>query len=144
MFSFSFDWSLCTDCTERIFHFNWRIKKFLTFITLVSSSIIKFTERAGSSNKSISQEHITILTITLFHGLFNYLSILINIEENLLTDFSMPLSTCSSKIVKSNIEPLINIFVNLMIVITDLLRGFLLLKSFDFSCCTILVSSTHI
>jgi hypothetical protein len=47
---------LFTEMANIIFKFSWRVKQLLTFITLISSCILKSTKRTRSTNKSVSQE----------------------------------------------------------------------------------------
>jgi hypothetical protein len=127
-----------------IFKLSRRVKKFLTLITLISSSILMSTIRASARYKSICQKQITILAITLSHFLLLYSICLLNIQKYLLCNFSMPLSTRPSENIKTNVKPLIDISMDLIIVITDLLRSFLLFHGLYFSSCPIFISTTHI
>lgn len=130
--------------TNIIFELSGRVKKFLAFIALISSSILVSAKRANTSYKSICQKQVTILAIALSHLLLGYSICLLNIQEYLLSNFSMPLSTCPSENIKTNVKPLIDISVNLIIIITDLLRSFFLLHRFYFSGSPIFISTTDI
>ena len=71
-------------------------------------------------------------------------SFLLNIKENFLSDLGMPVGTGSTKVIKGDIEPLINLSMNCVVKVADLPRSLFLLNSLDFSGSSIFVSSTDI
>lgn len=56
----------------------------------------------------------------------------------------MPFCACPSKVIKPNIEPFVDLVVNLKVIITDFFRSFFLFHSFYFSGGSILISSTNV
>jgi hypothetical protein len=127
-----------------IFELSGRVKELLTLITLVSSSILVFAKRANTSYKSICQKQITILAIALSHFLLFDSICLLDIQKYLLGNFCMPLSTRPSENIKTNVEPLVDISVDLIIVIADLLRSFFLFHGLYFSSCPIFISTADV
>lgn len=127
-----------------IFKFCWVVKCFLAFVTLISTSIRIGTIWTYTTNKSISKPQITVIAIALSHLLCFYFSFIVNIHEDFLSDFGVPFSACSTKIIEANIKPFINFFMNFIIKVTNLLRRFFFFHSLYLCCCTILVSSTNI
>ena len=116
----------------------------MAFIALISSSIWELTEWACTAYESISQEHIAMLTETLPHALFNNSLVFMKIQKDFLAYLGMPISTCSTEIVETDIKPLVDIFVNSMVIIADLFWCFFLLKSFYFCGCSILIGSANV
>jgi len=82
-------------------------------------------------------------TIKLLRLLLNDISVLIILIKNLLSYFRMHRCACPAKIIKRNIEPVINGLVNMMKFVTNLLRSRFLKTCFDFRCSPILICSTY-
>ena len=95
-------------------------------------------------DKSISQEHRAMLAVGLHHLLFDNFAILVNIQEDLLAYFGVPFCASPAEIIEPNVEPLVHLFMDGVVMITDLLWGLLLLQSFYFSRSTVLVSPADV
>lgn len=132
-------WGLLADVTEIIFQFSGRVEGLLALVALVSSGIRELTEGTGAYDESISQPEIAILAVTLCHLLLGGSILFVDIEEDLLGDLGVPLGAGPAKIVESDIEPLIDLRMDLIVEIADLLRGFLLLHGLDLRRCAVLV-----
>ncbi len=120
----------------------WILKYFIAWVTLVSlgRSLTSFTL---ADHKSISQKHRASATVKLFDWFFFKQVILIALLEDILHNFLMIRMTGPSKMIIRNIEPLVNLFMKLMILITNLPRRFFHLFCFYLSGCAILVSATN-
>ena len=138
------NWSLFANKTIIIFHLSWVIEKFLTLIALITSRIFVSTERACTTHESIGQEKVTVFAITLSHFFLFDSVFFFDVQEDVLTDLSMPLCWSSSKVIKIDVEPFVYLRMNFMVIVANFSRGLFLFKSLNFSGCTVLVSSTYI
>ena len=83
--------------------------------------------------------------IELFDSLLvGEIIIFVETIENILSDFGLPLSGGASEVIEVAVEPVVNLFVNHMVVVTDLLGRLFLLKSLNLSGCAVLVRATHV
>lgn len=138
------DWSAFTNVTVIIFHFSGIVEEFLTFITLISSCVLITAKWTRTTNKPISQKEIAFFAVALGHLFFFNSVFLLDVQKDILTNLSVPFCGCSSKVVKSNIEPLINIWVDFMIIITNFSWSLFLFQSFNFGGRAILISTTNV
>jgi hypothetical protein len=135
--------SSTTELTFRVDEFV-SIQKLGTTIALITLSIREVTERAFSSNKSIGQKSFTFLAILLLNNLFIGVTILMNFIKDILSNHSLFLSWGSTKVIEVTVEPFVDFFVNLVIMVTKLFWSFLFLNSFGFSGSTVFISTTDI
>jgi hypothetical protein len=122
MFSFTFIWLIAAAFTLRLFQFYGTAEEFLAFVALVSLSLIILASGAGPINVSIGKEEVTFFAITLFHFVLKDPAIFLSHIEDFLHNGGMPRCTGSAKVVKIYVKPLVNIFVYLKVVITNLFR----------------------
>jgi hypothetical protein len=80
----------------------------------------------------------------LGHFLFQNFAIFLDVEEYLLADFGVPVGASSAEIIKTDIKPFIDIFMDRVVKITDLFRCFILLESLHLGCRSVLIGSTYI
>ena len=64
--------------------------------------------------------------------------------KDVLGDLSLCWSSCSSKIIEVTVEPLVDLLVNGMVVITNLSWCLVVSTSLCLSGCTVLVSAAHV
>jgi len=112
-------------------------------LALISSSLGPAV-LAQPFDKSIRQEHITSPAMPLNRTLLSYQPLFMNLFEYILNNLSMNRFAGPSKMIKSYLEPLINLLMNLMVLIAYILGCFLLLQSFNLAGCSVLISSTYI
>lgn len=124
---------------EIVLQLSGRVEGLLALITLVSPGIGKLAERTCSYDEPISKPKIAILAVTLGHFLLGGSFLFVDIEEYLLGDFGVPLGAGPAEVVEPDVEPLIDLRMDLIVEITNLLRGFLLLHGLDLSGCAVLV-----
>lgn len=144
MSSISYNRWFFANVADIIMELSWRVEEFTTFVALITSSLLVLAMRTCSCDKSISQKQVTNLAIALCHLFFWYSFVFVDIKEDFLSNFSMPLCTCPSEVVKANIKPFVDLFMYFIVKIADFFRSFLLLHSLYFSRSTILVSSTNV
>jgi hypothetical protein len=83
-------------------------------------------------------------TELLFHNFLIGVTILMQLEKNILSNHSLLLSSGSTKVIKIAIEPIVNLFMDLIVVITNFFWSFLFLDGFSFSGCSILICTANI
>jgi hypothetical protein len=120
VFSFTFTWLTAAAFTLRLFQFDGTAEEFLAFIALVSLSFIILAAGTDAKYISIGKEEVTFFAVELFHFVLEYPAIFFDLVEDLLHNNSMPRCTSSTKIIKIYVEPSINIFVSVKVVITNL------------------------
>lgn len=146
MFGFPDNRLLLADGAEVVSEFGGVVEQFLACIALVASGILGEALGIGTSSNDepICKEEIAMFTVALSHFLLFDKTILLYFQEQTLNDFGMPGGTGPSKVVETDVEPIIDLLVELMVLVTDLLRGFLLLQSFHLSRSPVFVSTTDV
>lgn len=127
----------------RVYQVN-SIEQFSTAIALITSSVKETAQWTSSSHKSISQESFAWWAILLLYNLFVSISLFFKIQENLLANLCLLLCRSSSKGFHITVEPLINAFVNSVILVTNLLWSHTFRDCFGFGCRSILISTTNV
>jgi hypothetical protein len=120
------------------------VKKLSTSITLVSTGILVATLGASSLDETVGKETLVVLTVKLGHGLLNQESVVLELHEDILGNNGLLLSRSTSKVVESNIEPLVDTLVKVIVLVAKLTGSASFLKSFGLSCGSVLVSSTNV
>ena len=92
-----------------------------------------------TNDKPVSQKHCAVRTVQLFHLLLYKESVLVAFQENLLDNLCMYWGTGPAKMVIRDVEPLIDLFMYVMIVSAYLLWGFFLYFSLYLCRRTVLV-----
>ena len=121
-----------------------RVNELSTSIALISFSSSSSTMMAYSINKSISQEGVASKTELLISYLFHSSLFTVNIVENILSDFSVLFRRCASKEVEVTIKPIVNAFMNSVVVVTNLFAGLLFFLSLLLSSSAILICTTNV
>lgn len=80
----------------------------------------------------------------LIHDLIVGKLISAKVIENILGNGGLLISSSSTEVIKVTIKPLIDLFMNLIVMITDLLGSLSLLESFSLSSSTIFISTTNV
>lgn len=137
-------WGLLADVTEKALELGGRVEGLLAFVALVTPRIRKGAIGASAHDEPISKPKIAVGTVALRHFLLRCSILIVNPEENFLSDLGVPFSTGPSEIVKANIEPLIHLCMDLIVKVTDLLGGLLLLHRLHLSRSTVLVSPADV
>ena len=73
-----------------------------------------------------------------------YKAVFIQIIKNRLGYFGTFLVRSAAEFVKGNVEPVVNILVDLVIIVAKLAWSFFVLQGFCFSCSSVFVSSANI
>lgn len=135
-----------TDVTPWIDKVHRILKKLSTFVTLISLSLLKSTvlQGTGSYHKSVSQEEITCFTVSLTDDLFVDVLVVIERVINIQSDFSVPVSTSPAKNIKRNVEPLVNIAVDFVVLVTNFPRCHVVFHGLDHSGSSILICSANV
>lgn len=137
-------WGLLADMTEIILELSGRVEGLLALIALVASGIGELTERTSPYDEPISKPQIAVLAVALGHFFLGSPFLFVDVEEDLLGDLGVPLGAGPAEVVESDIKPLIDLRMDLIVEIADLLRGFLLLHGLDLRGCTVLVCSADV
>ena len=99
---------------------------------------------ASSGHETIGQEHALLHIVELFNSLLVGVLLGMKLVEDVLSDLGLPLGSSAAKVIEITIEPVIDLSVDLVIVITNLLRGLALFKGFDLGGSTILVGTANV
>ncbi len=137
-------WSLFADEAKVGLELSWRVKGLLAFVALISSGVRILAKRTSANNEAISKPEIAVWTVALGHFLLERPILLVDVQENLLSYLSVPVSGGPPEIVKSNVKPFVNLLVYLEVVIAHFLGCLFLLHGFHFSCCAVFVSAADI
>lgn len=121
-----------------------RIDQFATAITLVTLSVTVVAHGTFSAHKPISQKALTLLAVLLIDNFLEGFVLCYYVLKDCLGDLCLLRGAGATESIEVTIEPIVDLLVDLVIVVTDLLTGFTLLHSFGLSGGSILVSTTHV
>ena len=99
--------------------------------------------RAGATNESIGQEALAVLALQLLNLFLIRVTLLSKSQENVLSDFSLGLSRCSTEELRVTIKPLVNLLVDVVVLIANLLGRHAFLDGLDLGGSAVLVGTTH-
>ena len=100
--------------------------------------------RAATFDHTIGQRGVACHTELLVDSILVRASFLVKSHEDILSDLGLFLCGSSTKNVEVAVEPLINLLVDLVVVITDLLRCLTFLACFCLCSSAILVGAANI
>ena len=137
------NWSVSVNLAPGVNEIKW-IQQVTTLVALIASCIIILASWASTLNEAISQEAIMLLAIELSGGILSQISILVELVENILGNFGLLWGGCSSKIVETNIKPLVDVSVKDMVLVTELLWCAFLFQRLGLGSSTVLICSTDV
>ena len=91
------------------------------FVALVSSCVFVVAEWACSLHKSICEEAIVLCAVGLYCGPLLEELVLVEFCEDVLCNVCLLLSRCSAEVVEFDLEPVIHLFVQLVVFVAELL-----------------------
>jgi Co/Zn/Cd efflux system component len=103
------------------------IEEVTTLVALVTACIVVVAAGAFTLNVTISQEGAVLLTEGLLGGALVKESIFMEALEDSLGDLGVVLGRGAAEVIESDVEPLVNLLVDLVILCAKLLRRDLLL-----------------
>jgi hypothetical protein len=103
------------------------IEEVTTLVALVSTGIVVVAAGAFTLNITISQERAVLLAERLLGGALAKESVVIEALEDGLGDLGVLLGRGAAEVIESDVEPLVNLLVDLVILCAKLLRRDLLL-----------------
>ena len=122
------------------------VDELTTTITLVTFCIREATsfERASTAHHAISERRGARITVLLLNCVLISVTSIFQVIENVLRNLCLLFSRGSSKIVEVTVEPLVNLGVLSVVVVTDLLACHAFLTSLCLSGSSILVSTADV
>lgn len=118
--------------------------QFSATIALVTLCVTVVAHGALTTDKSISKEALTLLAVLLIDNLFKGLVFLHNCFEDILSDLGLLSSTGTTETIEITIEPIVDLFMDCVVVITNLLACFSFLHRFGLCGGTVLVSAANV
>ena len=115
------------------------IDQFAAAIALITTGVIVATVRASASYESIVKEAVAAEALELGYLLLVSVALLLEVDEDVLSDLGMLFGAGSAKQLGVALEPLVNLLVDLVVLVADLLWCHALLDGFDLSGCSVLV-----
>ena len=114
-------WPTAAQFASGLFQFDG-INQLATCVTLVASCILISTTWQGTNpfNESISQKSVTFVTVQLIHSIFDQISTFMELPKDVLSNCRLLRSGCSAEMVKTNIEPLVNLRMKFVIFVTNM------------------------
>jgi hypothetical protein len=97
----------------RLYELEW-VKKTATLVTLVASCIVILALRTCSFDETVCKEGIMALAIRLGSRSFFQITVLMKFQEGILCDDSLLLCGCSTEVIETNLEPMVDILVLLV------------------------------
>lgn len=120
------------------------VDKLTAAVTLVTLSVTIVAHRALTADKTISEKALTLLAVLLINNLFESFALLENIFEDSLRNFSLLGGTGTTEAIEIAIKPIINLFVDCVVVVTNLLTRFTFFHSFGLRSGTVLICTTDV
>ena len=121
-----------------------RIQEGSTLITLVSPSPFISAVRTSSGHISICKESLALWAVELLRLFFCYISMVVHFGEDVLDDLSLERSAGTSEVVEGDVEPLVDVTMDSVVMVTELSWGYSLLKGSCLTGCTIFICSADI
>lgn len=118
-----------------------RIEQVATLVALVSSSILVSAQRALSFDKAVGQEGVVCFAVRLSCFLLFQETVLVEFCENVLSDLGLLGCGSATENVETNVEPFVDLCVQLVVLVAELFRCALLLDSLGLGGSSILVGS---
>ena len=111
---------------------------------MVSARIFITALRTGTSHITVGKKTLAFRAKQLFGCVLGDITVFIKVCKNSLSNFRLLRRGRAPKMVKSDVEPFINIFVQGMIVIAQFSRRFVFFKSFCFGCSAVFIVTADI
>lgn len=118
-----------------------RIKQVSTLVALIASCVLVATERALSLDEAVSQESLMGLAVWLDSRSLLEEAVLVELGEDVLCDLGLLVGGSPAEDVEANVEPFIDLCVQLVILVAELLWCALFLDSLGLGCRAVLVCS---
>ena len=132
------------DEAEVVDQFRRGIEGLLALVALVAPCVWELAEGAGADDEPIGEPEVAVRAVALHHLLLRGHVLLVDVQEDLLGDLGVPLGAGPSEVVKSDVEPLVHVRVDLEVVVAYLLWSLLLLPRLHLGCSAVLVSSADV
>ena len=120
------DWRCTVELAPRLDEIE-RVKQMATLVALVSSCVLVAAQRALALDETIGQKGLVLLTVRLNGGALLEEAVLVELGEDILGDFRLLVRRCPAKDVESDVEPLVDLGVQLVVFVAELFWGALLL-----------------
>ena len=122
------------------------VDKLTASVALVALGVSVTTalEWASSTDHAICEGRCTCLTILLLNSIFIGIAGILQVVEDVLRNLSLFWCCGTAELVEVAIEPLVDLSMLLMVMITDLLRSLTLLTSLGLSGSAVLVGTTDV
>lgn len=127
-----------------VLHLCRTVEQLLALIALVPPSVLVRAMGTDSPNKPVCQEQVAFFAIALGHLLLFDPLLLVDVQKDLLADFTVPLSRSPAEVVKTDVEPFVHLGVDLVVIVANLTGSFLLFESFNLGGSSVLVSPTDV
>lgn len=92
----------------------------------------------------ISQKLLALDAEELVHGCFRYVALLVQVPKDVLSYLGLLFGCCPTKLVETNVKPVVHISMNGMVLVTNLLRRQALLQGLCFGGGTIFICATDV
>lgn len=113
-------------------------------VTLVTFSVTVVAHRAFTFDKAICEEALTLNAVLLINNLLESFTLLDKSFEDILRNFSLLGSAGTTEAIEVTVKPIVDLFVDRVVVVTNLLTCFTLLHSFGLRGGTILICAADV
>ena len=115
------------------------IQEFPALVTLVTTGIMVAAQRTCAGYEAIGKEHILLHIVELLDGLLICEFPVLKLVEDFMSDLGLPISGSAAEVIEVAVEPVIDLLVDGVVVVTDLLGGLTLLQGLDLGGSAVLV-----
>lgn len=120
------------------------IYQFTASVTLITLCIWEVAKWTFTFNKSVSKKSTALYAELLIDYFFKRLSSLIDVIKYILSDNCLFWGCRSTEVIEITIKPIVYLFMNSIVVVTNFLTSFTFLLGLSFCRSAILVSTTNI
>ena len=120
------------------------IKEVTALVTLVSTGIVVVAAGAFTLHEAISQERSVLLAEGLFGGALSEEAVLVQALEDRLGDLGVLLCRGATEVIEADVEPFVDILVDLVVFGAQILRRYLLLQRLGFGCGSVFICTTDV
>mmetsp|Transcript_27090 Transcript_27090/g.36887 ORF Transcript_27090/g.36887 Transcript_27090/m.36887 type:complete len:205 (-) Transcript_27090:669-1283(-) len=132
-----------TKFADRVNQLN-SVHELSTAITLITTGIFIVAHIALTTNKSVGQKEFAFRAVLLFSIFLFGVTLLFQFVKNILSNLGLDRSSRTTKHVEVAVKPVIDFFVNLVVVVADFLRSFAFFHSLGYSCSSVFISTANI
>ena len=120
-----------------------RVEKVSALVALVAPRVLVATERTLALDESVGQESLVLLAVRLDRRSLLKEAVLVKLGKDVLSDFRLLVGRGPAKDVEANVEPFVDLGVQLVVLVAQLFRCALFFDSLGLGGSSVLVGAAN-